>query len=223
MSYSRFAIYYIPPEGDLADFGAAWLGWDVARGRAAAQPDLPGLKEVTGTPHKYGFHGTLKPPFALAPGKTLAGLEEAVATLAADTAAARCEGLELATLGRFLALVPSGDMAALTQLAGDCVRALDGFRAAPDAAELERRRKAGLSPRQEALLVQWGYPYVMEEFRFHLTLTGRLAKETVADWRAAVERHLPPLPAPFIVGELALCGERADGRFELVHRYTLAG
>ena len=34
--------------------------------------------------------------------------------------------------------------------------------------------KSGLTDRQEALLTQWGYPYVMEEFRFHITLTGAL-------------------------------------------------
>ena len=37
-----------------------------------------------------------------------------------------------------------------------------------------------LTPAQEALLMRWGSPYVMDEFRFHMTLTGRLAKARMA-------------------------------------------
>lgn len=103
------------------------------------------------------------------------------------------------------------------------MRDLDAFRAPAAEAELERRRKAGLSPRQDALLAQWGYPYVMEEFRFHMTLTGRLPKDRIDGWADIAQRHLPALPTPFVIDQIALCGERADGRFELIHRYTLAG
>ena len=69
MSFTRYAIYYLPPAGALADFGARWLGWDVRRGAAAVQLDLPGLRDATEAPRKYGFHGTLKPPFRLAEGQ----------------------------------------------------------------------------------------------------------------------------------------------------------
>ena len=70
----RFAIYYAPRGGAFADAAAAWLGWDLTRGRAVAQPDLPGLvdlpglADLTAEPRKYGFHGTIKPPFRLAGG-----------------------------------------------------------------------------------------------------------------------------------------------------------
>jgi hypothetical protein len=58
-----------------------------------------------------------------------------------------------------------------------CVRAFDPFRAPLSAADLERRRKAPLSPEQDARLVEWGYPYVFEDFRFHMTLTGAIRDE----------------------------------------------
>lgn len=223
MSYSRFAIYYVPPQGPLADFGAAWLGWDVARGRGLHQPDLPGLHDITMTPRKYGFHATLKPPFRLAEGYAFEALETAFSDLAANLAPGICDGLELTTLGRFLALTPCGDTAALRRVAAACVRDLDAFRAPATEAELARRRKAGLSAQQEALLAQFGYPYVMEEFRFHMTLTARLPKGDIATWLAAVQRRLPDLPRPFLLDQIALCGEREDGRFEVIHRYPLAG
>ena len=223
MSYTRFAIYYVPPKGDLAKAGAAWLGWDIATGRDVSQPDVPGLRDITVTPQKYGFHGTLKPPFRLKDGAMIQDLESATSTLAASLASATCEGLDLTVLGHFLALTPRGDLGALRRIANACVRELDGFRAPASDAELARRRKAGLTPLQETLLTQWGYPYVMEAFKFHLTLTGRLPEDAIPKWCARVQSHLPELPAPFVVDQIALCGERVDGRFEVLHRYALAG
>ena len=223
MSYSRFAIYYVPPEGPLADFGASWLGWDVSRGRATPQPNIPGLDDITMTPRKYGFHATLKPPFGLADGQDLQALEATVSDLATCLAPATCGGLTLKALAGFLALVPQGDMQAVRRVAEDCVRELDRFRAPAGRAELARRRKVGLSTAQEALLAQWGYPYVMEEFRFHMTLTARLPQGDLSVWTTTVRRHLPDLPSLFVLDQIALCGERKDGRFEVIHHYKLTG
>ncbi len=192
-------------------------------GCAVRQPDLPGLAVITRAARKYGFHGTLKPPFRLSAGRTVEHLKAALSELAAGLSPASCETLELSVIGRFLALTPRGDMADLQRVAAACVRDLDAFRAPADTRELDRRRKAGLTARQEALLMQWGYPYVMEEFRFHMTLSGWLPKEDIPVWFDKARSHLPDVPAPFVMDQVALCGEREDGRFELIHRYTLAG
>ena len=64
--------------------------------------------------------------------------------------------------------------AALQALADACVEQLDRFRAPPSDAELARRRRASLTPRQDAMLVRWGYPYVFDTWFFHMTLTRRL-------------------------------------------------
>ncbi len=223
MSYSRFAIYYVPPVGALVDFGASWLGWDIVHGRETRQPELSGLRDITLTPRKYGFHGTLKPPFRLIETRTVEDLENATWDLAASLPPAICDCLELMTLGRFLALKPLGETEAVQRIAEACVRELDGFRAPVEEPELARRRAAGLSARQDTLLVQWGYPYVMEEFRFHLTLSGRLSEADFPAWSERVQRFLPDLPAPFVLDQIALCGEWEDGRFEMLHRYTLVG
>lgn len=223
MSYTRFAVYYLPPEGALADFGAAWLEWDCVTARTVTALHVPGLHDVTMTPRKYGFHGTLKPPFRLAEGTDVAGLQKALLQMAATCAPAKCDGLALTVLGRFLALTPVGDISGIARVAATCVEALDTFRAPPSEAELVRRRKARLSERQDALLQRWGYAYVMEEFRFHLTLTGRLPVNEIDYWTETARAHLPTLPAPFAMNAVALVGEREDGRFELIQRYTLTG
>lgn len=213
----------MPPVGPLADFGASWLGWDVGQGCETRQPSLSGLRDITMTPRKYGFHATLKPPFRLAEGQDVRALEAAASDLAVNLAPAICDGLELTILGGFLALTPQDDMQAVRRVAGACVRELDRFRAPASEAERVRRRKVGLSPPQEALLAQWGYPYVMEEFRFHMTLTSRLPQADFAVWSAAVRHHLPDLPSLLVLDQIALCGEREDGRFEVIHRYKLTG
>lgn len=223
MTYTRFAIYFIPPEGALADFGARWLGWDVARGAAVTQPGQTGLETVTAAPRKYGFHGTLKPPFRLVEGVHIETLDKAVAKLASQTAPARSAGLQLAVLGRFLALVPTGDRTQIARVAAACVTELDAFRATPTDAELARRRAANLTPAQDDLLLKWGYPYVLDEFRFHLTLTSALPDDQIAHWSDAAAQLLPALPASFDLAEIALTAERQTGGFELIRRYALTG
>ena len=221
----RYAVYYAPPAGDFADRASAWLGWDAARGQMVTQPGL-GLDAaaITTEPRRYGFHGTIKPPFRLAPGRDHAGLGAALADLAANLAPVTLPGLRLKNLDGFLALVPEGDTAPLRDLAAAVVERLDVFRAPLNEAEIARRRPERLSPRQRELLDLWGYPYVMEEFRFHLTLTDRLPPDQADGVADILRAHFAPvLPRPFVIGSLCLCGQVESGQFHLLHRYTLSG
>ncbi|MET4102195.1 putative phosphonate metabolism protein [Roseovarius sp. MBR-78] len=222
MTPTRYAVYFTPAPGPLADFGASWLGWDSATGRACPHPeiDLP-VAEITATPRKYGLHATMKPPFRLAPGQTEAALADAFGAFCASRAPVTLDALEIAALGRFLALRPVGDTGALDALAAATVRAFDTFRAPLTEANLARRRGKGLSPAHEANLRAWGYPYVMDAFRFHITLTGPLPPETLEAVQSALALHLAPLlPRPFVIDALSLMAEDAEGRFHLIHRHS---
>jgi len=222
----RFAIYYMPEPGPLANFAACWLGWNATTGESAAQPDLPGLPlplaQITATPRKYGFHGTIKPPFRLAAGQTAGALHRAAAALAARAAPIVLDGLHLHRLGGFLALTARGDQTPLAALAGSMVMGLDLFRAPPTEAEIARRSPEKLTPRQRDLLGQWGYPYVMDQFQFHLTLSGNLPHPMGEEVARILEPLLTPLlPQPFVIRDLCLCGEDDQGMFHLLHRYPL--
>ncbi|WP_299367839.1 DUF1045 domain-containing protein [uncultured Tateyamaria sp.] len=225
--FTRYAVYYTPaPDTAMARFGAHWLGWDSAAGTAVAHPDIPDIDmaRITDTPRKYGFHGTIKPPFRLAEGRTEAQLHSALADLCAQSAAVTLNALVLRRLGRFLALVPDDDATALGAVAARMVQDLDAFRAPPTATELEKRRAARLSPAQDAHLVRWGYPYVLDQFRFHLTLTGKLDKPTLARTESVLSQYLAPVPlAPHVINALTLCGEDPTGRFHQIERFALAG
>lgn len=226
--FERFAVYFAPRPGAFADRAAEWLGWDAETGRARAQPDLPGLPaplaDLTAEPRKYGFHGTIRAPFRLAPGVAAADVAACVAELAARLPAARAEGLALTSLDGFLALIPAGDDTAIMDLGARVVEATNPLRAPLTDAEIARRQPDRLTPRQRALLDRWGYPGVMEEFRFHLTLTGRLPGTQAAAVQAILAAHVAPvLPRPFGIEDLCLFGEDRAGRFHLLHRYALAG
>ncbi len=200
--WRRHAIYFAPPRASaLAAFGAAWLGWDPEAGVVPAAVALAGLPRpraaLTAAPRRYGFHATLKPPFRLAAGRDTGGLAAATAALAAEHP--RFElCLRVAMLGGFLALLADAPPPALARLADACVTRLDGFRAPPEPGELARRRAVGLDAAAEANLHRWGYPWVLDRFPFHMTLTGPLA---AAD-RPAVERALTAALAPLLAAPL---------------------
>ena len=229
MNFTRYAVYYLPPaDAPWAQWATRWLGWDCITGQLVAQPDIDALPQppdlLTATPRKYGLHATIKPPMRLATGRSADDLTQALATLCGRTAPVTMDGLKIQKMGRFLALRPVGDVTALNTLAATCVTELDPFRGPQTEGELAKRRAGGLTPTQEANLVQFGYPYVRDEFRFHITLSGRLAAEHLTSVENALQDHLGAmLPKPFEITDLALAGEGPEGRFHLIHRYTLTG
>jgi len=213
----RFAIYYAPTDdAPLTRAASAWLGRDACTGATVPAPETNGFSRaqweaIVSDPRVYGFHATLKAPFRLAENVCEEDLRRRLRKLAR-----RCKpfevSLELGSLARFLALVLSHPSSEFLNLAADCVREFDAFRAAPPAEEIERRRRARLTEAQSAYLMKWGYPYVMEEWRFHMTLTATLGPETFDQART----HLTDLFRPFcgtpmLVDSICLFEQEAAG------------
>ena len=177
-SEPRYAIYFVPgTDSELYRFGASVLGYDCYTGWDNALidgADVTTWAEFVREPRVYGFHATLKPPFYLARGLTETALERAVLDFAADHPAVLVGELAVRELGSFIALVPKNSRLLLDRLAQACVQEFDRFRLPMTGPERERRLASGLSARQIENLDQWGYPYVLEDFRFHMTLTGSL-------------------------------------------------
>lgn len=174
-THPRYAIYYAAEPGSaLNGFGAALTGYDAYTGEDLPFPDglPPDWRDLTQTPGNYGFHATLKAPMALAAGRAESQII-AACELFAD--AARPVPLirpVIASIGGFAAVVADKPSEELQELAAEAVRAFDFFRAPLTEADRARRNPGKLTPRQREYLERWGYPYVMDEFRFHMTLTG---------------------------------------------------
>jgi Protein of unknown function (DUF1045) len=203
---ARVGIYYSPCEDDpLFVAGAAWLGRNPASGAAVVQPELPGIDEVTAEARRYGFHATLKPPMRLADGCSWDQLVAATQELASRIAPFELPELQVMNLHGFLALRETCFCPPLQALADLCVERLDRFRARPSETELARRRQSGLTRAQEAMLVRFGYPYVLKTWFFHMTLTRRLSAEEHEFWRTEAERFFDPaIRVPRVVEDVCL-------------------
>ena len=180
----RYAIYAVPGVGENDAPAALRLKAEVDTWYA--RDDMRGLAINA---RRYGFHATLAAPFHLAEGHTEAELLAAAAAFAAGRTSVVIPGPRPAAMGSFRVLLPNGDQDGLNDLSASVVRHFDGFRAPLNEADVLRRRVPRLTPRQRELFDRWGYPYVFDEFHFHLTLTDSLPAKRTAEVDAALAQH----------------------------------
>jgi putative phosphonate metabolism protein len=225
----RYALYYAPaPRSELGRFGAHLLGYDAFSRKTLRFPvnieqALPDWGELTQDPRKYGFHATLKAPMVLADGKSEAELLAACAEFAATPRPIPMIAPVVNVISDFIAIVPSQPSTELQALAADAVSRFDSFRAPLTASDRARRNPDGLPPRQREYLERWGYPYVMEEFRFHMTLTGRLPAERRETVLAILRQRFAALNMNSIaVDRLALFKQSDSGsQFRILQHHNL--
>ena len=228
----RYAIYFSPPrDHDLTVTAAQWLGRDAFSGLPIPATGLGALGAgaqayYTAAPRRYGFHGTLKAPFRLAGHAREADLLRAMGEFCAEMVPIDRLELQIGLLGGFFALVPKTGNGRLGDLANRVVASFDKFRAPLSDAELERRRPERLSRAELRNLYNWGYPYVFDAFRFHMTLTGHVEDHERARVETALIRHFDILPDRGIaIDRLTLFVEREPGApFEVhsVHAFDKA-
>jgi len=224
----RFAIYYAPSANSpLWDRASAWLGRDPLTDETfdgtVAGMERNRLLNLTQSASRYAFHATIKPPMALAPGATVEDLRAALADFAYNQQPFTLGHLHVASLDGFLALIPTAPNEALQDFAAHVVETFEPFRAELSIKDRAARLARGLTPRQEELLDSYGYPYVFDELRFHMTLTDRLTEEDRADVMAAAQAWFgPDLVEPIQFDRLVLFHEPDSGRpFRRLEDYKL--
>ena len=222
--FPRYAIYHAAARGGKLDrFGAHLLGYDAWTGEELPLPDgvaqaMPEWRDLTQDPRKYGFHATLKAPMALAHGKTEAELLAACECFAETPRPIPIIAPIVNSISGFIAVVAAERSAELERLAADCVSAFDSFRAPLTPADRARRNPEKLTARQREYLDRWGYPYVMEEFRFHMTLTGRLGSERRAPVLTMLRERFAAIGLTSVaIDGIALCRQDdAASRFRII-------
>ena len=228
---ARYAIYFVAAaDSDLHRFGSSVLGYDCHTGtdlprRADLDLDEAEWRALTEEPRRYGFHATLKAPFRLAPARREDELAAAVLAFARAPREIPRIAPELRLLNRFTAIVPAAPAAALDALAAACTTEFDQFRAPLSAPERARRDPARLSERQVSHLDRWGYPYVFEDFRFHMTLTGPLPAERRDDLPARLRRSFAQAwgEKPIAIDRIGLFKQDGpDARFRVIEHAPLA-
>jgi putative phosphonate metabolism protein len=228
-SFPRYAIYFAAgSDSALSRFGAELLGYDAYTGNelpfpADASRLAPDWRDVTADPRKYGFHATLKAPMALASDRREVELVAACATFAGRARAIPVIRPVVDSISGFIAVIPGEPVGELQQLAADCARDFDSFRAPLSAEDRARRKPEKLSERQRHYLDRWGYPYVMEEFRFHMTLTGRLDVERRGPILEMLQRRFAALGLKTLaIDRVALFKQDdAKARFRIIGEWAL--
>ncbi len=226
----RYAIYYTPPPfSALARFGAGVIGYDCFDAVEIPYARLDGidpnvLKLMTVEPRRYGFHATIAAPFQLK-GFSEDDFIAAASAYATKTAPIPIGRLAVGAIGMFVALLPTEENPKVLQFAAGCVEAFDSCRAPLSAADRERRLKSGLTARQVELLDRWGYPYVHEQYRFHMTLTGALPENLRGDFRHALaEAYAPQSGDTFELDAISVMRQDdAGARFRVLRRCRLRG
>lgn len=221
---ARYAIYFAPAaDTALGRFGRFWFDPE-------GPPRLPGFDvgELTAAQafaRHYGFHATIRAPFTLAPHCSETDLRATLNAFSAAQPVLTLAPLQVAALGAYLTFRPSEPSDALNDLAAGCVRAFEPLRAPLDEADIARRRRSRLTPRQDELMLRWGYPYVMEEFRFHMTLAGPLEKDVMRQLREAlVEAGCEVEREPLRLDRLSLCYQPGrDAPFTAIHTAEFGG
>jgi putative phosphonate metabolism protein len=218
----RCAIYFVPPADDpLTIAAAAWLRRDGYTGARIAS-EIEGLTErdhafLTALPRRYGFHATFKAPFHLADGRSVYELERQLARFC-DRIAPLAVRTKVALVDSFFALVPVAPDPDLDMLAARVVTEFDGFRSQLTEIDIARRDVSRLSGRQLANLMNWGYPHVFDQFRFHMTLTGPIDHLERDHVMTVLARHFGKLAAgPLHIGQLVVAVEPEPNAPFIVH------
>jgi len=226
----RYAIYFVPSaDEEYYQRISQWLGYSIHTGRPVSQTELsPTLQPFTGfTRHArmYGCHATLKPPFRLKPNLKEKQLVKIFKHFSRLFPPIQCSGLQIENIGRFVALTLTDECPRLHELATDCVQTFDLFRDDLTPAEFNKRQPERLSPNQLLMLKQWGYPFVIDEFRFHITLSDPLPESSLAACKKALIDDLSPIPSrPFILDSISLCYQPAPSKpFITLETHPLQG
>jgi hypothetical protein len=211
----RYAVYFCPAEGSgLHAFGRDWLATETIPGIAPER-----LRELLINVRRYGWHATLTAPFALATNASYDDLHQKLIPIAQHVEPFELP-LALDTLGGFLALRPSGDQTAINNLAERCVRELNPLRAPLTDAAWQRRAN-GLDEVELALFRDYGYPYVIQRYRFHMTLSARTNNAEEQALREWLTEHGADHCSAHI-DALTICREPAAGQpYEPIARIAL--
>jgi hypothetical protein len=225
-------VYFVPNvEQHWWAHASQWLGRCAVSQQFSIQPLIAEVlpkrfAELTEHPRRYGFHATMRAPFVLTNEYQPSDLVRHVNTLCQHIKPFVLPRLRVTLLEQFLALVPEREVPQITLLEQQCVMQLNEYAEPLGPEELKRRRSAGLSSHEDSLLLRWGYPYVLDRFRFHCSLTGSLAgasPQEVSAIRQAAHQHFDHLPS-CIFDSLAVFAEPTPGaNFVLLEQCPLMG
>lgn len=220
----RIALYWTPKHSTpLARAAADWLKEEVKIPCVTSEE----AGRLVAAPNHYGFHATIKPPFKLRSRYVLEDVEREVALFVSEkqNKPFLLPCLEVARIGTFFCLRPKGESGQLKDFSAATVKRFDCFRKPAEEDEITRRRATGLTVHQDKLLLEWGYPFVLDQFRFHLTLTGNVQNPDHFQplKQELLKRFTPSLQLPCSFDALSIFIQHGNQPFFEYSRWDLGG
>ena len=234
--YSRFAIYYAPTKGSgLEEFGKQWFGWDPLDAKFINKKQrinylnrfgIKNLKNIDKNvliAKKYGFHGTLIPPFKLNKNYSTNTLFKKTEDIAKKFKKFKFYKFKLKIINNFYAFIQNKKNSDINKLSNRLVKELFKFRSPLTKKEIDKRNPSKLSKLQLNILYKWGYPYLMTEFNFHMTLASEVTGNKLYSELKKIEKK-----KEIILNEINnfdkiyIYGENQKGMFENLENFSLS-
>ena len=234
-NYKRVAIYFLPKKNSsLENFGKNLLGRDINKKRKISLTRrqkyfinrgftyFDELKDYCEQPAKYGFHATLKAPFRLKRNVKTKNFYDVISHIAAQHSRFKIKGLKIVYSKKFTFITSRKPNKLLINLENDLVKHLDTFRAELNKTEIKKRIPDSLTFKQNKYLKEWGYPFVFDQFKFHMTLMNQNNNKLSNKQKLELEKLIYKISNNVIeFNEISLLGENKNGHFEEIKRFKL--
>lgn len=234
-NYKRVAIYFLPKKNSsLENFGKNLLGRDINKKKKISLTRrqkyfinrgftyFDELKDYCEEPAKYGFHATLKAPFRLKRNVKTKNFYDVISHIAAQHSRFKIKGLKIVYSKKFTFITSRKPNKLLINLENDLVKHLDTFRAELNKTEIKKRIPDSLTFKQNKYLKEWGYPFVFDQFKFHMTLMNQNNNKLSNKQKLELEKLIYKISNNVIeFNEISLLGENKNGHFEEIKRFKL--
>ena len=234
-NYKRVAIYFLPKKNSsLENFGKNLLGRDINKKKKISLTRrqkyfinrgftyFDELKDYCEQPAKYGFHATLKAPFRLKRNVKTKNFYDVISHIAAQHSRFKIKGLKIVYSKKFTFITSRKPNKLLINLENDLVKHLDTFRAELNKTEIKKRIPDSLTFKQNKYLKEWGYPFVFDQFKFHMTLMNQNNNKLSNKQKLELEKLIYKTSNNVIeFNEISLLGENKNGYFEEIKRFKL--
>ena len=234
-NYKRVAIYFLPKKNSsLENFGKNLLGRDINKKKKISLTRrqkyfinrgftyFDELKDYCEQPAKYGFHATLKAPFRLKRNVKTKNFYDVISHIAAQHSRFKIKGLKIVYSKKFTFITSRKPNKLLINLENDLVKHLDTFRAELNKTEIKKRIPDSLTFKQNKYLKEWGYPFVFDQFKFHMTLMNQNNNKLSNKQKLELEKLIYKISNNVIeFNEISLLGENKNGYFEEIKRFKL--
>ena len=234
-NYKRVAIYFLPKKNSsLENFGKNLLGRDINKKKKISLTRrqkyfinrgftyFDELKDYCEQPAKYGFHATLKAPFRLKRNVKTKNFYDVISHIAAQHSRFKIKGLKIVYSKKFTFITSRKPNKLLINLESDLVKHLDTFRAELNKTEIKKRIPDSLTFKQNKYLKEWGYPFVLDQFKFHMTLMNQNNNKLSNKQKLELEKLIYKISNNLLeFNEISLLGENKNGYFEEIKRFKL--